>query len=115
MAVRAITDDAQGLLDAIIWQIDSGLIETWAYNRAGAFTHTASSGQWKNKAWLMPVVEDKRLRFKFLKPKDKTVTREFFAVYQGRFIEMLIEHAPEHFTDVRATPNPEKDEAKLSD
>ena len=110
-----MTDDAQGMLDEINSQIELGDIETWACNNAGEFTHTASSGQWKNKAWLRPVVEDKRLRFRFLRPKDKTVSREVFAVYQGRFIEMLIAHVPGYFTDVRATPNPENDEAALTD
>jgi hypothetical protein len=43
------------------------------------------------------------------------VTREIFAVYHGRFIEMLIAHVPGYFTDARATPNPDNDEAALQD
>jgi hypothetical protein len=115
MAVRALTDDARGLLDAIKELIDEGHIATWAYDRNGDFTHTASGGQWKNKAWLRPVIHEDRLRFRFLKPKANEVTREIFAVYHGRFIEMLIAHVPGYFTDARATPNPDNDEAALQD
>ena len=40
MAVRAMTSDAQRLLDKIKEQIDEGHIDTWAYDGAGDFTHT---------------------------------------------------------------------------
>jgi len=55
MSVRALTADAQDLLDEIKTQIDQGHIETWSYSQAGDFTHTPT--QWKNKAWLRPKVE----------------------------------------------------------
>jgi hypothetical protein len=113
MAVRAMTSDAQRLLDKIKEQIDEGHIDTWAYDGAGDFTHTPD--QWKNKAWLRPQVEDDRLRLRILKPKKKGLPREVFAVYQGRYIEMLIKHAPNLFTDARATPNPDNDEPQLED
>ena len=113
MAARALTDDAQGLLDEIKEQIDQGHIDTWAYDKEGDFTHTPP--QWKDKAWLRPKVENDRLRLRIIKPKNEGLTREVFAVYHGRFIEMLIKHVPGDFTDARATPNPEKDEPALED
>ena len=113
MAVRAMTDDAQGLLDEVKKQIDEGDIETWAYDSDGDFSHTAFSGQWKGKAWLRPKVEKERLRLRIIKPENKKVAREVFAVYQGRFIEMLVKHVPDLFTDARATPNPDADEPSL--
>jgi hypothetical protein len=115
MSVRALTDDAQGLLDEIKDQIKQGHIATWAYNGMGDFTQTASGEQWKGKAWFRPKAEKNRLRLRLLKPKDQGLVREVFAVYHGRFIEMLIAHVPGYFTDARATPSPERDESELDD
>jgi hypothetical protein len=115
MSVRALTDDAQGLLNEIMRLIDESHIVTWEYNRDGDFTHTASGGQWKNKAWFRPKPEAERLRLRLLKPKNREINREIFAVYHGRFIEMLVAHVPSYFTDARATPNPDKDESTVQD
>jgi hypothetical protein len=111
MAVRAMTDDAQGLLDEIKEQIDGGHIDTWVYDKDGDFTHTPP--QWKNKAWLKPKVEKERLRLRIIKQQNTALSREVFAVYQGRFIEILVKHVPDLFTDARATPNPDNDEPSV--
>jgi hypothetical protein len=113
MAVRAISDDAQGLLKEIKKQIDAGHIDTWSYDSDGDFTHTPP--QWKNQAWLKPTVEKERLRLRIMKRKNKALAREVFAVYQGRFIEMLVKHVPDLFSDARATPKPATDEPSVVD
>jgi hypothetical protein len=113
MSVRALTDDAVGLLARIKKLLDQGHIDSWAYDDTGDFTHTASSGQWKNKAWFRPEAKSDRLRFRLIKPKNNKINRTVFAVYHGRFIEMLIGHVPDYFTDARATPNPDADEPSL--
>ncbi len=113
MAVRAMSNDAEGLLKAIKKQIDAGHIDTWSYDSDGDFTHTPE--QWKNQAWLRPTAEKERLRVRIIKPQNKALAREVFAVYQGRFIEMLVKHVPDLFTDARATPNPDTDEPSVVD
>jgi hypothetical protein len=113
MAVHAFTDDAASLLARIRKLIDGGRIDTWAYDNEGDFTHTASTGQWKNEAWLRPSVETDRLRLRIIKPKNKGLTREVFAVYHGRFIEMLVAHVPDYFTTARASANPAEHEPAL--
>ncbi len=75
MSVRALTNDAHGLLDEIKREIDEDHIVTWEYNRDGDFTHTASGGQWKNKAWFRPVPERERLRLRLLRPKNRSSRR----------------------------------------
>jgi hypothetical protein len=115
MAVRAFTDDAASLLARIKKLIDRGHIDTWAYDNDGDFTHTASGGQWKNKAWLRPEVESDRLRLRIVKPENEGLTREVFAVYHGRFIETLLAHAPDCFTRASASANPAEDEPALED
>jgi hypothetical protein len=105
MSVRAFTDDANGLLTRIKKLIDQGHIQTWAYDAEGDFTHTAASGQWENKAWFRPQVKSDMLRMVILNSKRVTFTREIFAVYHGRFIEMLTSHVSDRYTSASASPN----------
>lgn len=104
MSVRASTNDAAGQLARIKRLIDQGHIDTWAYDKDGDFTHTPP--QWANKAWLRPQVKSDVLRFVIIKPEDTPLTREIFAVYHGRFIEMLIAHVADRVTNACASPNP---------
>lgn len=106
MSVRAFTDDASGLLARIKKLIDQGHITTWEYDSDGDFTHTAASGQWKCKAWFRPQVKSDMLRMVILNNQKVTFTREIFAVYHGRFIEMLTAHVPDRYTSASASPNP---------
>lgn len=104
MAVYVFTDDPEGLLSKIKAQIKDGKIDTWTYDGDGDFIHTASSGQWKGKAWLRPTPTESKLIFYAVHPKDGLM-RPAYAVYHGRFIQMLIQHFPNDFTLVAATPN----------
>ena len=108
MSIRAFTDDSTALLARIKRLIDQGQITTWKYDPEGDFTHTTSSGQWANKAWLRPEVHSDKLRLVILKPKGMPLTREVYAVYHGRFIEMLLNHFDSEFTEVTATALPSR-------
>jgi hypothetical protein len=113
MAIRAFTDNGRSLLARIRGLIDQGHIDTWSYDKDGDFTHTPP--QFKNKAWLHPEVQNDRLRLRIIPPEGQPLTREVFAVYQGRFIEMLIAHVPDYFTQASAGANPVNDEPSLAD
>jgi len=104
MSVRAFTDDAGGLLTRIKTLIDQGHIMTWSYDSDGDFTHTPP--QWKNKAWLRPEVQSDKLRLVIINNQKVPFTRELFAVYHGRFIEMLISHVANRYTSASASPSP---------
>jgi hypothetical protein len=93
--------------------IDQGHIATWRYDGDGDFTHTASSGQWNGKAWLRPQVKSDMLRLVIVKTERVPLTREIYAVFHGRFIEMLIAHVPNKFTQASASPNPAEGEPAL--
>jgi hypothetical protein len=112
MAIRALTDDPDGLLARIKKLIDQGHITTWSYDEEGDFTHTPT--QWKGKAWLEPEVKADKLRLTILNNEKVPLTREIFAVYHGRFIEMLISHVADRYTSASATPNPASDEPVLA-
>jgi hypothetical protein len=108
MAVRLFTDDARTVLAMIKDKIDQGHIDTWSYTPRGDFTHTPASGQWTNKAWLLPKTLEDRLELNIIRPKNRSVEREVYAVYHGWFIEMAIAHVPEFFKIAAATAWPTK-------
>jgi len=101
MSVNVDTNNGQALLAAIRAAIDSGRIQTWAYDSDGDFTHTAS--QWNRRAWLRPSVSFGGLTFNILGPQGMGVSREIYGIYHGRFIEMLLVHFDRQFGTVQAT------------
>ena len=104
MALIIETNNPTGLLTAIKKAIDAKSIETWSYDGDGDFTHTPD--QWKNKAWLRPKVYQGELRFGILGRNDVALSKLIYAVYHGRFSEMLLNHFDNDFTKVRATALP---------
>jgi hypothetical protein len=101
MAVRAFSGNPQQLLDDIKAAIRAGTIQTWELDTDGDFTH--SPPQWKNEAWFRPSVETGQLVFRILGQDSKEMSMETYAVYHGRFIEMLLAHFDGRFTYASAT------------
>jgi len=114
MAVRLFTTEAETLLDSIKRGIARGEIETWALDNDGDFTHTASGGQWKNRAYLRPRTLNDRLLLNIIIRKTETQKREVYAVYHGRFIEMVISHFPKLLSTAAATPFYTKEDTALN-
>jgi hypothetical protein len=56
-----------------------------------------------------------KLRLVVVKTEDIPLTREVSAIYNGRFIEMLISHVPDKFTSASASANPADDEPALQE
>ena len=99
------TDNPQDLLNSIYEKIDAGTIETWTYDQDDDFSHTTSNGQWEGQAWLHPTVASDMLILNII-PPDGGVSSEAYAVYHGRFIEMLLAHFDGDFIDALATAQP---------
>jgi hypothetical protein len=94
------TPNPSALLAEFKKGIHDGHIVTWMHDKGtDMFTHVPP--QWRGKAWLSPVIEPGRLKFKFLGTKG--VTWEDFGVYQGRFIESMIAHCHDLFSSGTAT------------
>jgi len=104
MAVRVFCSNPQQLLKDINTAVRSGVVETWALDKDGDFTH--SPEQWKYKAWFHPLVQTDRLVFRILGRKTERMSKEVYAVYHGRFIEMLLAHFDDKFTIANATAMP---------
>jgi hypothetical protein len=101
MAIVVDTPDPEALIEAINEAIADGNIDTWAVDDEGDYTHTPP--QWRQKAWFEPSVEEGVLYFGLLGTEDETMSAETYAVYHGRFIEMLLAHFDQAFTEATAT------------
>jgi hypothetical protein len=91
------------LLDAIYKAIDDGHIQTWTYDKDGDFIHCTPDSQWVGNAWLHPQIGVGLLTLIILPPAQEALLKSAYAVYHGRFIEMLLEHFDEDFTVSTAT------------
>lgn len=101
MAIMIFTSKPNDLLVDLKKAIDAKLIETWAYDNDGDLTHTPD--QWVHKAWLRPFVQQGVLTFGLLGRKNEDMTKTVYGVYHGRFIEMLLTHFDDRFTNASAT------------
>ena len=80
--------------------IDNGEIDTWSYDKDGDFTHT---GQWENKAWFTPKVEEGKLTFLIIGRKSVNMTLTEYSIYHGRFVELLLNHFPQEMLSLLVT------------
>jgi hypothetical protein len=101
MSVTIFTPGPAALLEKVRKAIDSSDIKTWSYDANGDFTH--SPEQWKHKAWLRPSVQQGMLVFGLVGRKDATMSKTIYGVYHGRFVEMLLTHFDDQFTNVSST------------
>ncbi len=101
MAVRAFTDDPEGLLGALKKAIAEGAIETWRIDSDGDLTHTAA--QWAGRAWMRPKVLEDRLLFNIIASKKEKMSKTIYGVYHGRLIQTLLTHFDEKMKIVSAT------------
>jgi len=104
MAVRVFCRNPTGLLQQIKDAIRTGSIQTWQVDQDGDFTH--SPEQWKNLAWFRPVIQPEKIVFKILARTGVVMSKSTYAVYHGRFIEMLLTHFDEEFSRATATALP---------
>jgi hypothetical protein len=102
MAINFETTDSQKLLSSFKDGIRQGHIVTWSCDTDGDFTHTTE--QWKNQAWMRPVLYRGQLTMNFIGNSRATKPmREIYAIYHGRFIESMLAHCDRLFTNATAT------------
>jgi len=112
MSVSVITAKPKTLLAAIKKAIDDKKVVTWEYDSDGDFTH--SPEQWKNKAWFKPKVMEGRLVLGIVGQAKANTTSEVYAVYHGRFTEMLLAHFDAEFTIASVTAMPDSNDSITS-
>jgi hypothetical protein len=101
MAVIIKTTKPEALLKSIKKAIDEGHVVTWRYDGDGDFTHKLN--QWDGKAWLTPKLYSGELRLGILGIEGVKLSKEVYAVYHGRFIEMVLPHFDKDFENALAT------------
>ncbi|MCK9588148.1 MAG: hypothetical protein M0Q93_02160 [Terrimicrobiaceae bacterium] len=104
MAIHFQTSTPSKLLNSFKEAIDKKIVATWSYDKDGDFTHATE--QWKNSAWLRPVIANNELIFSIIKPQNSNISTEIYAIYHGRFIESMLVHCDSLFTKVSATAFP---------
>ena len=106
--IVVVTSSPKKLLRLIREAIEQSAIETWSYDSDGDFTH--SPPQWVHRAWLRPQLLAGRLNLTIVAPQGAPITSPAYAVYHGRFIEMLLAHFDGHFERAWATALPDGDD-----
>jgi hypothetical protein len=102
MAIYMVNAKAD-LVAKIKQAIKDKKIETWECDEDGDFTYNTSDKQWYKKAWLRPKTINGQQVFGIMFPKEAKVTSIVYAIYHGRFIEMLLAHFDSDFTKAEST------------
>ena len=105
MALIVKTNIATDLKQEIQKAIAEKKIDTWLIDDDGDFTH--SPEQWFCKAWmrLVDIDEEKILKFGIIGNKQVRMTKSLYAIYHGRFAEMLLSHFDEEIDSIEITSN----------
>ena len=90
MAIFVKTKNPSELIKDINEQIDKKQIDTWMRDTDGDYTH--NTDQWRFHAWIRSRIETGRVVFYIICRKDKNLTVFDYAIYHGRFVEMLLSH-----------------------
>lgn len=107
MSIIVKTKNPNTLVAKIKEYIDEKKIDTWIYDSDGDFTHNVV--QWEFHAWLRPIIPDENtIIFAIIGRNDKKMSVVEYAVYHGRFIEMLLSHFDKQCQSMEATPLPTK-------
>ena len=102
MAIYVKTSNPEGLVNNIKEKIQDKHIETWICDSAGDFTH--NTDQWRYHAWMRARVEVGKVVFSILCRNDRSLTITEYAVYHGRFAEMLLTHFDKSIDGLEITP-----------
>jgi hypothetical protein len=104
MAINFQATNPAALLAAFKKAIDNKHVVTWAYDSEGDFYHTPD--QWKGVGWLRPTIYSGQLTMNFVGRNNKKTLKGDYGVLHGRFIESMLTHCDELFSNATATASP---------
>ena len=102
MAIFVKTNDPFSLVNGIKQKIREHGIDTWSVDSDGDFTHNVE--QWRYRAWIRYRIEQERIVFFVICRKDSNMSVTEYAVYHGRFVEMLLAHFDMECKSIELTP-----------
>jgi hypothetical protein len=107
MAIIFKPTNPKQLIQMIVREIKNESIATWRYDDDdNTFTHTTNDGQWVNRAYLIPKVNGEKLILGIVIPEGEEDQSTVYAVYHGRFAEMLLSHFDNYFDTLEMTSQP---------
>lgn len=90
--------------EARIAQVEpKGKITTWV-KTSEHFTHKATD--WAKKAFFLPKIEDDKLVFNIIRPKDENISVTTYGYYHGHLTETFLNHFDSSFTAARSSATP---------
>lgn len=105
MAVIVECKEPEILKKKIKESVIEGDIDTWSLDRDGDFTHIPE--QWNCKAWMYFSKDDDlskgdkgKLIFGIVGNINVKMTKSLYAVYHGRFAEMLLSHFDDDINNI---------------
>ena len=104
MAIYVTTGNPKKLHKGIKDAINAGEIQTWKIDGNGLLTHCTSTDQWEREAWFGCILEENRIVFCINGREDRALTVPEYAIYHGRFVEMLLTHFDRDFSDIQVSP-----------
>ena len=102
MAIFVKTDTPAKLVREIKEYIDDKKITTWTYDKDGDFTH--DTDQWRFRAWIRASIEENRVVFGIIGRNDRDLTIVDYAIYHGRFVEMLLTNFDKLCDEIKVSP-----------
>lgn len=102
MAIFVKTENPGLLVDNIKKKIDDHIIDTWSIDSDGDYTH--DTAQWRYRAWIRHRIEIGRVVFFVICRSDADMSIVEYAVYHGRFVEMLLTHFDKECDSIEVTP-----------
>lgn len=103
MSIRIkINRDAHFFINNLNEKIQREEIQTWSQDDDGDYTHTPL--QWQSKAWMRAHFSSGYIIFGIVSSRKYPLTKELYAVYHGRFAEMLLAHFDELIESLEITP-----------
>jgi len=107
MSVYFVTNSPNTLLkefDKRISQTEpKGKINTWIKD-GKYYTHKADD--WTKKAWFLPNVENGKLVFNLIKPKNSNISTVVYGYYHGHLTETFLNHFDKSFEYSASTALP---------
>ena len=102
MAIFVKTTTPTMLVENIKKNINEHKIDTWSVDSDNDFTHDVD--QWRYRAWIRHRIEDGRVVFYVICRKDVNMSIVEYAVYHGRFVEMLLAHFDKECAAIEVSP-----------
>lgn len=104
MAIYIRTQNPQILIESINKSIQIRDIVTWAVDREGDYT--IDRAQWRFRAWMRPIIEERKLVMAIIQSRKYPLTKELYGVYHGRLVSTILAHFSNQIEDIRVTPQP---------